>query len=171
MRNRKGKNFLIVTLLSLSGPMMLMSDEVQRSQMEDRQCAATSARFVGTMKFPAAPEVVVVAEGDCEPASVGSYSVRIYSGLNPYFPLDEYVTGVVRPRDGAIEQVKFPDVDGDGHAEIVVVIRSAGSGSYVSADAFTYANKSITLLASVSGVAKNADPLPVLTAAIKKGSQ
>jgi Periplasmic lysozyme inhibitor of I-type lysozyme len=123
------------------------------------------------MKFPTTSEVVVVAEGDREPASVGSYSVRIYSGVNPAFPLDEYLAGVVRPRDGAIEQVKFQDVDGDGRTEIVVIMRSAGSGSYISADAFTYANKSITLLASVSGVAKNTDPLPVLTAVIKKGAQ
>jgi hypothetical protein len=32
----------------------------------------------------------VVAEGDLEPRSIGSYSVRIY-GANPEYPTDDYI--------------------------------------------------------------------------------
>src|SRR5262245_21657751 len=97
--------------------------------------AERDVRFIEKAKFPDAPEILVVAEGDFEPKSVGSYSVRVYSGANPDFPVDEYVAGVVRPRAGAIERVQFQDL-GRGVPEIIVIIRSAGSGGYLSADAF-----------------------------------
>jgi hypothetical protein len=124
-------------------------------------------RFVEKTKFPDAPEILVVAEGDFEPRSIGSYSVRIYSGANPDFPVDEYVIGVIRPRDGVIERVQFQDL-GRGVPETIVIIRSAGSRGYLSADAFSYAGKSLKLVASVAGLARDADPIPALIQEIKK---
>jgi len=133
--------------------------------------AEQNYRFVEKMKFPAGPEVVVVAEGEFEPRSIGSYSVRVYSGANPEYPLDDYIAGIVLPRDGVIARMQFQDLDGDGIAEIIVIIRSTGSGGYLSADAFSYGNKSLKLLVSVLRLAKGADPIPALTEEIRKKSR
>ena len=133
--------------------------------------AEPTYRFVEKMKFPAGAEIVVVAEGEFEPRSIGSYSVRVYSGANPEYPVDDYLAGIVLPRDGMIARVQFQDLDGDGIAEILVIIRSTGSGGYLSADAFRYGNKSLKLWVSVSGLAKDADPIPALTEEIRKKSR
>lgn len=82
-------------------------------------------------------QVVTVSEGRGEPASTGSYDVRLYSGANPQFPLDEFIDGKVLPRDGSIKELKLQDLNGDKQPELVVIVESAGSGSYKSADAFT----------------------------------
>ncbi|MHC9244886.1 PliI family lysozyme inhibitor of I-type lysozyme [Aeromonas jandaei] len=82
-------------------------------------------------------QVITVAEGRGEPASIGSYDVRLYSGANPQFPLDQFIDGKVLPRDGSIKELKLLDLNGDKQPELVVIMESAGSGSYLSADAFT----------------------------------
>src|SRR5690606_35919942 len=35
--------------------------------------------------------VLAISEGRGEPASIGSYDVRLYSGANPQFPLDQFI--------------------------------------------------------------------------------
>lgn len=80
-------------------------------------------------------QVVTVSEGRGEPASTGSYDVRLYSGANPQFPLDQFIDGKVLPRDGSIKELKLLDLNGDKQPEVIVVVESAGSGSYLSADA------------------------------------
>lgn len=50
---------------------------------------------------------------------------------------------------------------------LVVVIRSAGSGGYLSADAFRLAGDSIELLGSVSGLEARTDPLLEIRALLK----
>ena len=82
-------------------------------------------------------QVITVAEGRGEPASIGSYDVRLYSGANPQFPLDQFIDGKVLPRDGSIKELKLLDLNGDKQPELVVIMESAGSGSYLSADALT----------------------------------
>jgi hypothetical protein len=64
---------------------------------------------------------VVVAEGDFEARSIGSYSVRAYGAANPRFPFDDFIAGTVRPRDGTIDHIGFSDLDRDGSPEIVVI--------------------------------------------------
>ena len=119
-------------------------------------------RLIQKVKLPSG-QLAVVAEGDYEPRSLGSYSVRLYSGENAQFPLDDFVAGIIKKRDnGAIEQVKLADIDGDGHIEIVVIIRCVGTGQYLSADAFAVEKKRLMLRASVADLAPNADPIAAL---------
>jgi len=122
-------------------------------------------RFVERFVFPDARTVGVVAEGECEAASIGSYGLRIYSGNDPRFPTDDFIAGLVRPRDGAVEGVDFHDVDDDGKGDIVVTIRSAGSAGFLSGDAFRYRDGALTLLATVgrdTDLHSNADVLQAL---------
>jgi hypothetical protein len=124
--------------------------------------AETNVRFVKKFQIPGSPEVVVVAEGDYEPRSIGSYALRVYGGSSKKFPTDDFVVGLIRPRSGTVQAVKFEDIDGDGNPEVVVIIRSAGTGGHLSADAFVYRNKSLDLVASVSDLDKRADPTRAL---------
>ena len=39
--------------------------------------------------------VYVVSEGDGEPRSTGSVAVRLYSGANPDYPLDQFLCGLI----------------------------------------------------------------------------
>ena len=104
---------------------------------------------------------VVVAEGDFEPRSIGSYSIRIYD-VNHDFPTDKFLYGTIRPRVGIIEQVRIKDINKDGTEEIIVIIRSVGTGGNLSADAFQYQSKQLKLIANVSGLEKKTDPIKAL---------
>ena len=103
-------------------------------------------------------ETAVVAEGDFEPRSIGSYSVRIY-GVNPNFPTDNFIYGTISPRNGIIEKVITQDINGDGIEEIIVIIRSVGTGGYLSADAYQYRSNRLELIANVTDLEKNEDPI------------
>jgi len=109
--------------------------------------------------------LIVVSEGVAEPRSVGSYSLRIYAVSNPDFPYDNFVTGIVRPRDGVVERAVLYDIDDDGAVEIIVIVRNVGTGSYLSADAIQYQDASLNLLVSVGGLEKDQDPIPFLRVA------
>ncbi len=126
------------------------------------------SRYIEKTRIPGAREVVVVAEGEFEPRSIGSYSLRVYSGVPDRFPTDRFLAGIIRPRDGVLESVKFADLDGDGRADIIVAIRSVGSGGYLSADAFRFEGASLRLLATVSGLGKRANPVDALRKNIKQ---
>jgi hypothetical protein len=106
--------------------------------------------------------LVVVSEGQLEPRSTGSYAVRIYGGANPRAKFDDFIAGIVRRRDGEVARLVFSDVDGDGRPDIVVIVRSAGTGAYVSADAFRVRGKVLSAAASVKGLANDADPVRAL---------
>lgn len=126
------------------------------------------SRYVKKAPIPGVQEVVVVAEGEFEPRSIGSYSLRIYSGVPAGFPTDRFLTGVIRPRDGTLESVSFADLDGDSRPEIIIAIRSVGSGGYLSADAFRFDGTSLRLAAAVSGLDKRADLLDALRNKVKQ---
>ena len=120
-----------------------------------------AGRYVRQLQFPGGP-VAVLAEGDLEPRSIGSYSLRIYSARMPKFPTDDFVCGLIRRRNGTIEKAVFKDLDRNGNAELIVIIRSAGSGSYLSADAFHYEKRKLSLVGSVAGLPPDADPTSAL---------
>lgn len=127
------------------------------------QAGVAADRFIQKVKLPLGL-TAVVAEGDLEARSIGSFSVRTYSAENAR-PGDDttfFVTGVIHERDGSIEKVALADIDGDGRVEIVVAVRSAGSGSYLSAHAFAYDKKTLVLLGSVADLAPEADPIAEL---------
>lgn len=130
--------------------------------------ANDSERTVKTATFPQTQGAVVVAEGDFEPRSIGSYTLRLYAKSDPAFPYDGFLSGIVRPRDGSVESIRFADLDRDGAPEIIVVMRSVGSGGYLSADAFRFQDKSLTFLTAVSGIEGNVDPVSVLAERIEK---
>ena len=121
--------------------------------------------------MPRASTVVVVAEGEFEPRSLGSYSVRVYAGANARFPYDDFIAGTIRPRGGAVERLAFADLDRDGSPEIVVVMRATGTGAYLSADALRLQGTSLTVLESVSGLAKDADPIRALEAKLSSRAE
>jgi Periplasmic lysozyme inhibitor of I-type lysozyme len=129
--------------------------------------AEAGHRFVQLFHLPITMEPVIIAEGDLEPRSIGSYTMRIYKGRSAKFPTDEFITGVVRPRNGTIDAVRFADVDGDNRPDLIVVMRSAGSGGYLTAEAFRYSNRSLELIGSVADLDKKTDPIEALRDQLK----
>jgi len=77
-------------------------------------------------------------------------------------------SGIIRERDGAIEKIILSDINCDGHDEIIVAIRSTGSGSYLSAQAFSInANQQLSLSSSIEGQPANIDPVAALKSTCK----
>ncbi|MFM8939687.1 MAG: PliI family lysozyme inhibitor of I-type lysozyme [Phenylobacterium sp.] len=109
----------------------------------------------------------VADEGEGEPRSIGSYALRLYKAGDPSFPYDAFIAGAVRPRDGTLEALNFADIDRDGRPEVIVVARSAGSGGYLSADAFRLQKDALVLAASKSGLPADADPVAALSSGRK----
>lgn len=127
-----------------------------------------SARFAKVFSVPGTAYYVAVSEGEFEPRSIGSYAIRLYAGTSAAFPVDGFVRGIILPRDGTIEAVRFESIDGDDRAEIVVVIRSAGSGGYLAADAFRYGPDMLELVASVAGLDRGTNPVEALSEKLRK---
>lgn len=128
--------------------------------------AESGPRFVQKLALPGG-FVAVVAEGDFEARSIGSYSVRVYTNESAQ-PGDDttfFAAGLVRERDGTVEKVLLADI-GAGPS-LVVTMRSAGSGGYLSADAYTIGKGTIALRASVAGLPADADPVAALKASMQ----
>ena len=92
---------------------------------------------------------VVVEESALEPRSIGSYSIRLYGLTTPDFPTDNFVSGIVRARDGTVQSIEKADINKDGEEDLVVLIRSAGSGGYLQAEAFQCIDGEVEVIASV----------------------
>ena len=123
--------------------------------------AAAQDRFISKLTLPSG-KTVVVAEGDYEARSVGSFSVRLYDAAGAPDETTFFMSGLIRARDGVVEKVILADVDGDRHEEVVVVVRSVGTGSYLSAHAFSVAKDKLNFSATVEGLAADADPVAAL---------
>lgn len=122
---------------------------------------AAADRFVQKLALPDG-QAVVVAEGDLEARSIGTYTVRLYSSDDT----TRYLSGVIAVRDGSIESIRLADLDGRGE-QLVVIVRSAGSGGYLSAQAFSFEGKRIEARSHVENLAKDADPVAALTRTTK----
>ena len=134
--------------------------------------AEPTEHFVQKLALPTG-QTAVIAEGDFEARSIGSYSVRIYStqSARPDDDTTFFSSGVIRPRDGTVENVFLAELGNDDPPSLVVAIRSAGSGGYLSADAFTIGKNTVVLRASVSGLAANADPIVALKSSLRGPKQ
>jgi ecotin len=132
--------------------------------------AESTGHFVLTLPTG---QTAVVAEGDFEARSIGSYSVRVYStqSAQPDDDTTFFSSGVIRARDGTVEKVFLAELGNDDPPSLVVAIRSAGSGGYLSADAFTIGKNTVVLRASVSGLAANADPVVALKSSLQGPNQ
>ena len=94
---------------------------------------AAGDRFVA--RFPLRGGFVcVVAEGDLEPRSIGTFSVRVYRNLD----VGDYVAGVIARRDGFVKTAYRVARDGSTVDEIIVEVETAGSGRYVERLAFAF---------------------------------
>jgi len=118
--------------------------------------AADTTRFVSKVKLPSG-QTAVVAEGDFEARSTGSFSVRLYDAAEPTDETTFFAAGTVAARDGTIDKVLVEDIDSDKTPELIVTVRSAGSGGYLSAHAFGVDKQELTLKNSVEGLAPAAD--------------
>jgi hypothetical protein len=135
----------------------------------DAPVPPTDPRVVIRVSMPDG-RTVVVAEGDQEPRSIGSYAVRVYAEGAPATATDRFVAGLVRPRDGSVERVVIEDLDRDGRADLVVVMRAAGTGGYLSADAFSYASNRLVRRASIAAVPPDADIVRLIAPRVKRGT-
>lgn len=123
--------------------------------------ATAQDRFVTKLALPTG-ETAVVAEGDFEARSTGSFSVRLYEAAAAPDETTFFSSGLIRSRDGVVEKVILADVDGDQQQEIVVIVRSVGTGSYLSAHALATAGGELIFRAAVEGLAADADPVAAL---------
>ena len=117
--------------------------------------------------IPGTAWIAVASEGEGEPRSVGSYALRVYSPSAEGRARDRFVAGALRPRDGAVESIRFADLDRDGTPELVVVLRSAGSGGYLSADAYRLRSGVPRFAASVEGLPADDEPMNALSAKLR----
>lgn len=106
----------------------------------------------------------VISEGEFEARSTGSFSIHLYSNTAEHREEETtFFTGaIVCPRDGVIEKVKLIDLDRDQNPEIVVIVRSVGSGGYLSGYAFRIHQSSPVTFSSVSDLPSDADVIKEL---------
>jgi hypothetical protein len=123
--------------------------------------ALAQERFVSKLTLPTG-ETVVVAEGDFEARSIGSFSVRLYEAAAAPDDTTFFIAGLIRSRDGVVEKVILADIDDDRQQDIVVIVRSVGTGSYLSAHAFAMAKDKLIFRTAVEGLAADADPVEAL---------
>jgi hypothetical protein len=128
---------------------------------------AEEARFISKIKLPSG-ETVVVAEGDYEARSTGSFSVRLYDTAEAGDETTFFSYGLIEERDGTVDTVTLADLDNDKKDEIVVQIRSAGTGGYLSAVAFAVKDKKLRAKGKITELAPVADVIAALRKSIKK---
>lgn len=128
---------------------------------------AQEARFLSKIKLPSG-ETVVVAEGDNEARSTGSFSVRLYDGAEPGDETTFFSSGLIEEREGTVETVTLADLDNDKKEEIVVQIRSAGTGGYLSAIAFEVKDKKLRTKGKIADLAPGADVIDALQKSLTK---
>ncbi len=125
--------------------------------------AETQDRFISKSTLPNGL-TVVVAEGDYEARSIGSFSVRLYEAAADPDETTFFISGLIRARDGVVERVISTDINGDEQQEVVVVVRSVGTGNYQSVYAFAIASDEVTFCTAVEGLAPDID----IVAALRK---
>ena len=124
-------------------------------------------RFITKLTL-ATGQTVVVAEGDFEARSIGSFSVRLYEAALPQDKTTFFTAGLIHSRDGFVETVILADLDSDELQEIIVTVRSAGTGGYLSAHAFSVDKSRLLPGPMVTALAADADPVLALRNSIEE---
>lgn len=122
--------------------MLLLSGQIQAGELH---------RFITKLKLPTG-QIIVVAEGDFEARSIGSFSARLYEAASAQDETTFFTSGLIHLRDGMIEKVILNDITGDQRPEIIVFSRSVGTGSYLSAYAFSYTKNELYFQTAVEGL-------------------
>jgi len=123
--------------------------------------AGESERFITKVKIPSG-ETIVVEEGAFEARSIGSYSIRVYDAALPEDETTFFRTGLIHAREGAVEKVILADVAGDAQLEIIVTVRSVGTGNYISAQSFSIDKELLVLTNTVENLPPEANPVTAL---------
>lgn len=111
---------------------------------------------------------IVASEGLVEPRSLGSVAIAAYGAADPEFRYDNFQSGIVWPRDGALLRVLAAEIDTRPGEEIVVITQSAGSGGYLSAMAFRWQHGVLAHVASIEGLPPTANMVETLIKAVQK---
>ncbi len=156
-----GSCALVVVCAVLVVPVGVVGQKNNTSKEDDERFS--SVRTIA-VSVPGTDWRITASEGPREPASIGSYALRLYVPFDPEWPFDNYVGGEVRMRDGSLEQVLFDDLNEDKTMDVLVVQRSAGSGGYLRVDGFLLQKDGIVFAHSVDGLASDADPVASLKA-------
>jgi hypothetical protein len=126
------------------------------------QPGMASGGFTTKIKLPSG-QMVVVAEGEFEARSIGSFSIRLYQAASGGNETTFFSSGLIHSRDGTIEKVVLGDINADGQPEIIVIVRSVGTGGYLSAHAFSVGkNQQLISGSVVEGLQAEGDPLAAL---------
>ncbi|MGY6120147.1 PliI family lysozyme inhibitor of I-type lysozyme (plasmid) [Paraburkholderia strydomiana] len=127
--------------------------------------ASGDCKFLKKVALPER-QTAVIATGDLEACSLGSYSVRIYSSENVQ-PGDDttfYRFGLLHERDGTVEDAFLANLGPSAPASLIVKIRSVGSGGHVSARAYVVSKNGIYAVAAI----RDQRPQTDVVAALKK---
>ena len=109
-------------------------------------------RFIKKLKLPT-DQMIVVAEGEFESRSIGSFSVRLYDAAPTEDETTFFLSGLIHFRDGTIEKVLLNDVGDNQNPEIIIVARSVGTGNYLAAYLFAVSKNELFFKKSVEGLA------------------
>jgi len=123
--------------------------------------AGESERFISKVKIPSG-ETILVEEGAFEARSIGSYSIRLYDAASPGNETTFFSSGLILAREGTIENILLADISGDKQLEIIVTVRSVGTGSYISAQSFSIDKKLLVLTNSVENLPPEVNPVTAL---------
>ena len=129
--------------------------------------AAESNRFIKKISLPSG-QTVVITEGDFEARSIGSFSVRLYDAAPPEDMTTFFTSGLIQSRNGTIEKIELVDVDDNQGPEIIVFVRSAGTGNYLSAHAFAFDERNLVFCAAVEDLPPEFDPIVDLQKTIRQ---
>ncbi|MEZ2311821.1 PliI family lysozyme inhibitor of I-type lysozyme [Paraburkholderia sp. RCC_158] len=127
--------------------------------------ASGDCQFLKKVTLPER-QTAVIATGDLEACSLGSYSVRIYSSENVQLGDDTtfYRFGLLHERDGTVEDAFLANLGPSAPASLIVKIRSVGSGGHVSARAYVVNKNGIHAVAAI----RDQRPQTDVVAALKK---
>ncbi len=124
-------------------------------------CASVQAATVIKKKLPDGRRITV-AEGPAEPRSIGSFSLRLYSGVNPKGPQDDFLGGRIDERDGFLESVEMIDLIGDKVPELIVVLRNVGTSSSLDLHVYQINKSGFELVRSFASLDKAIRPAQFL---------